>query len=222
VADELDELTLERARQGEAAALARLVRCYERSVFALVSRLLCGHSQLSVDDLAQESFVRILRGIHRFDPRGPARLSTWILTVATRTCLNGLRARRHEPPLSRSGSNQPDDGADLAASPEEITLGRERHGRVTRAMAALPEDMRAVLVLRAFHDLDYPEIAAALDLEVGTVKSRLSRARAALRETLDQPEGPPTAARRPGDSHPRRWPSGGTNVADCREKEQVS
>jgi RNA polymerase sigma-70 factor (ECF subfamily) len=224
VADELDELTLERARAGEAAALARLVRCYERPVFALVSRLLCGHSQLSVDDLAQESFVRILRGIHRFDPRGPARLSTWILTVATRACLNGLRARRHQLLLPRSAPPHSHDGADQAASPEEITLGRERHGRVTRAMAALPEEMRAVLVLRAFHDLDYPEIAAALDLEVGTVKSRLSRARAALREALDRPERPPPAGLLPRhrNSHHRRWSDGQLDVDDRRDKEQAS
>jgi RNA polymerase sigma-70 factor (ECF subfamily) len=215
VADELDEVTLARARRGEAAALAQLVRCYERSVFALVSRLLCGHAQLTVDDLAQESFVRILRGIHRFDPRGPARLSTWILTVATRACLNGLRARRHESRLSRSSvTNESNDAADLAASPEEITLGRERHGRVTRAMAELPEDMRAVLVLRAFHDLDYPEIAAALDVEVGTVKSRLFRARAALRTALDLAEGP-------ADGQARRWP-GRLDVDESREKEQLS
>ncbi len=67
-------------------------------------------------------------------------------------------------------------------------LDRERSHRIEVAMAALPAEMRAVLVLRAFHDLDYPEIAAALDLEVGTVKSRLSRARAALRAVLARNE----------------------------------
>jgi RNA polymerase sigma-70 factor (ECF subfamily) len=183
VTDELDEVTLARVRRGEPAALAQLVKLYERPVYALVSRLLWGRSHLSVDDLAQETFVRVLRGIHRFDPAGPARLSTWILTVATRACLNALRVRRREEPLADPGGPA-EPATDHAASPEQIVLDRERHGRLERALAALSEDMRAVLVLRAFHDLDYPEIAAALEVEVGTVKSRLSRARAALRDAL--------------------------------------
>jgi RNA polymerase sigma-70 factor, ECF subfamily len=189
VADEIDGLTLARARRGDPTALAQLVKFYERPVYALVGRLLCGRGHLSVDDLAQESFVRVLRGLHRFEPTGPARLSTWILTVATRACLNALRVRRREEPLGAHGER-----ADLAASPEEITLDRERQGRVERAMGALSEDLRAVLVLRAFHDLDYPEIAVALDVEVGTVKSRLSRARTALRLALGRPEEPARAA----------------------------
>jgi RNA polymerase sigma-70 factor, ECF subfamily len=183
MADELDALTLARARRGDASALSALVRHYERRVFALVSRLLCGRRHLAVEDVAQEAFVRIVRGIHRYDPAGPAQLSTWILTIATRTCLNSLRSRPREEPAA-----EPPERPGTAASPEELTLDREREERVTAAMAALPEDMRAVLVLRAFHDLDYPEIAAALELEVGTVKSRLSRARAALRDVIDRQE----------------------------------
>lgn len=182
MADELDALTLAAARRGDPAALARLVQFYERPVFALVGRLLCGRRHLCVEDVAQDVFVRVVRGIHRFNPEGPAQLSTWILTVATRACLNSLRARFREEPLPREHSERPDRGA----SPEELTLDREREGQVAGAMAALPEEMRAVLVLRAYHDLDYPEIAAALDLEIGTVKSRLSRARAALRALMDR------------------------------------
>jgi RNA polymerase sigma-70 factor (ECF subfamily) len=180
MADELDALTLARARRGDPAALGALVRFYERPVFALVSRLLVGRRH-AVEDVAQEAFVRVLRGIARFDPSGPARLSTWILTVTTRACLNSLRGRRREEPLVLQGER-----ADGRASPEAVTLERERGARIERAMAGLSEEMRAVLVLRAYHDLDYPEIAAALELEVGTVKSRLSRARAALREALQE------------------------------------
>lgn len=179
MADELDALTLARARRGEPAALGRLVKFYERPVFALVSRILCGRPQVAVEDVAQEAFVRVLRGIARFDPDGPAQLSSWILTVATRACLNSLRGRRLHEPLALH-ADRPDTGA----SPEEATLDREREARINQAMAALPADMRAVLVLRAYHDLDYPEIAAALEIEVGTVKSRLSRARAALRAAM--------------------------------------
>ncbi len=184
MAQELDAVTLARAQQGEASALERLVRCYERPVFALCSRLLCGRRHLSVEDVAQEAFVRVIRGICRFDPAGPARLSTWVLTIATRACLNSMRTRLREEPFGLR-HDEPAGGS----SPETATLEREQEIRIAEAMGALPEQMRAVLVLRAYHDLDYPEIAAALDLEVGTVKSRLARARVALRaamERLDQ------------------------------------
>jgi RNA polymerase sigma-70 factor, ECF subfamily len=185
MADELDELTLARARRGETSALSELIRHYQRPVFALCGRLMCTRSPAHVEDVAQEAFIRVIRGIGKFDPGGPARLSTWILTVATRTCLNALRGRRREEPLDAAG-----DANRVAedASPEQSALAEERRRRVETAMAGLPEDMRAVLVLRAYHDLDYPEIAAALELEVGTVKSRLSRARAALREALARTE----------------------------------
>jgi RNA polymerase sigma-70 factor, ECF subfamily len=183
MANELDELTLARARQGEPSALTALVRQYEKPVFQLVGRLLCSRAPAAVDDVAQEAFIRVIRGIHRFDPRGPARLSTWILTVATRTCLNAMRGRNRDAPLDGHAAV-----LEAGDSPEQTVLERERGRRIEAAMAALPDEMRAVLVLRAYHDLDYPEIAAALDLEVGTVKSRLSRARTALREVLARGE----------------------------------
>ena len=177
---EIDDLTLARARRGEPAALSALVRHYQRPVYALVARLLVGRRSEALDDVAQESFIRVCRGVRRFEPDGPARLSTWILTVTTRTCLNALRDGRRAQ--AREDEHQPD--AALPADPERTVVERERRRRVEAAMAALPEEMRAVLVLRAYHDFDYDEIAAALGLELGTVKSRLGRARVALRAAL--------------------------------------
>ena len=186
MAEELDELTLARARRGESAALSQLVRHYQRPVFALCARLLCSRASAQVEDVAQEAFIRVIRGLPKFDPQGTARLSTWILTVASRTCLNALRGKRREAPfMEPAGQDGAEDGrGSEAPSPEQSAVERDLGRRVEAAMAALPEDMRAVLVLRAYHDLDNPEIASALELEVGTVKSRLSRARAALREAL--------------------------------------
>jgi RNA polymerase sigma-70 factor (ECF subfamily) len=177
--DEIDELTLARARQGDPGALSALVRHYQRPVYALVARLLVGRRAEAFDDVAQEAFIRVCRGLPRFAPDGPARLSTWILTVTTRTCLNALRDGQRMAALAppAAAANAPDD-------PEQTAVERERRRRVEAAMRALPEEMRAVLVLRAYHDFDYDEIAAALGLEIGTVKSRLGRARAALRAAL--------------------------------------
>jgi RNA polymerase sigma-70 factor (ECF subfamily) len=183
MAGEIDELTLARARRGESSALSALVRHYQRPVYALVGRLMVGRRAEALDDVAQEAFLRVCRGLPRFCAEGTARLSTWILTVAARTCLNALRDGRRADALAPAAA--PDAAA---GDPEQTAAERERRRRVEAAMTALPEEMRAVLVLRAYHDFDYDEIAAALGVEIGTVKSRLGRARAALREALAEDE----------------------------------
>lgn len=171
-----DELTLRRAQKGDERAWRDLIARFERPVHALIWRLLAGRAQHRAEDLTQETFVRVLRALPGFDPAGKARLSSWILTIATRLALNELRRPDHrtlaaEPP-----------GHDRADAP----LERQRLGAaIARAVAALPEGQRAVLVLREYHGLDYEEIAAALELDVGTVSSRLTRARAALRAALE-------------------------------------
>lgn len=181
---ELDDQVLARAQSGEPAAQRALVDRYQRRVHALVGRMLAGRPTL-VEDIAQEAFMKIFLGLPRFDPRRGALLSTWMLTVTTRVCLDALRRNprpAEEVPPSLAGDSDP----------EGETARRQLGQRVEAAMARLPEDMRAVLVLRAYHDFDYQEIAATLSLEVGTVKSRLGRARLALREAL---EGTPWATR---------------------------
>jgi RNA polymerase sigma-70 factor, ECF subfamily len=117
----------------------------------------------------------VLRALPKFDPAGRASLSTWILTIATRTTLNELR----RPESTRLDREPPTaDRADTDVERKQLGAA------IANGIAALPDAQRAVLVLREYHDLDYAEIADALELDVGTVKSRLSRARAALREHL--------------------------------------
>jgi RNA polymerase sigma-70 factor, ECF subfamily len=174
-ASRLDDLTLRRAQAGEPAAWRVLVERFQSPVHALIWRLLAGRAQHRAPDLTQETFVRVLRALPKFDPRGPAKLSTWILTIATRLALNELRRPEPEPL-----SIEP-----VAATHGDTDLERKRLGEaIATAVAELPDAQRAVLVLREYHELDYGEIAEALELDVGTVKSRLSRARAALRAQL--------------------------------------
>jgi RNA polymerase sigma-70 factor (ECF subfamily) len=175
--DELDELTLLRAKRGDRRAQGELVRKYQGRVHQLLSRLLVAHPEV-VDDVLQDSLLKALRALAGFDPRGPAKLSTWILTIATRA---GIDALRKHARIHREVELEMDQDG-----PEELFSARELSRRVKRAMADLPDDHRAVLVLRAYHDLDYPEIAEALGIEIGTVKSRLSRARAALKAALGE------------------------------------
>ena len=178
---EIDDFTLIRAQRGDRSAQAAVVRCYERRVGVLVARLLAGQPDL-VEDVAQDAFIRILSNLDRFDRRGAARLSTWALTIATRVAIDRMRRRRTERGVVDDRLEAPveTDPAGLENATARRALGR----RVAAVMAELPDEHRAVLVLRAYHDLDYDEIAIALGLEEGTVKSRLSRARDALKRVL--------------------------------------
>jgi len=171
----LDELTLRRAQRGDERAWRDLIEHYQRSVHALVWRLLAGRARHRTEDLVQETFVRVLRALPTFDPAGAATLSTWILTIATRLVLNELR--RPEP---ASLEREPLGGERADHASERARLG----AAIASGVAKLPEGQRAVLVLREYHDLDYAEIADVLELDVGTVKSRLSRAREQLRDHL--------------------------------------
>jgi RNA polymerase sigma-70 factor, ECF subfamily len=179
---DLDEVTLRRAQRGDPAALRTLVERHHRAVWALAVRMLAG-SPLGhrAEDVVQETFVRVHRALPGFDPAGPARLSTWILTIASRLVLNELRT------APRARASLPIDHAvELAGGddPARLAEARQRAAVVAREVAALPDAARAVVVLREYHDLDYEEIARVLDVEIGTVKSRLSRARAQLRQRL--------------------------------------
>lgn len=170
-----DELALRRAQRGEERAWRDLIARFQQPVHALIWRMLAGRARHRAEDLTQETFVRVLRALPRFDPAGPAKLSTWILTIAARLAWNELRrpetaALEHEPPAAE----RTDAGAERRRLGDAIAAG----------VAALPDGQRAVLVLREYHDLDYAEIAGVLELDEGTVKSRLSRARTALRAHL--------------------------------------
>ncbi len=172
---ELDELTFRRAQRGEERAWRDLIARYQQPVHALIWRLLAGRAQHRAPDLTQETFVRVLRALPRFDPVGPAKLSTWILTIAARLALNEMR--RPEPAQLA--------GEPIATERTDASVERKKLGAAIAAgMAALSDAHRAVLVLREYHDLDYTEIADVLEVDLGTVKSRLARARTALREHL--------------------------------------
>jgi RNA polymerase sigma-70 factor, ECF subfamily len=179
---DLDDVTLRRAQRGDAAAFRLLIERYQRQVHALLWRMLAGRgSRDRVEDLVQETFLRVHRALPGFDPAGPARLGSWILTIATRQALNDLRARAR-------AAVHGEELAELApaASDGPAEVARRRLGQaLEKAIAGLSDEARAVVVLREYHDLDYDEIAAALGLEIGTVKSRLSRARAELRRSLE-------------------------------------
>ena len=172
-------MTLERARRNDRAAFAALVGLYQRPVFALLSRLLFSRDRAEVEDLAQETFLRVHRALPDFRPDGPARLSSWILTIATRLGIDALRRTRVElVPLDQVATQPSTERADAGA------IAAQQRAAITAAIAALSPEHRAAFLLREVHGLEYDEIARALDLDLGTVKSRLSRAKESLRGAL--------------------------------------
>jgi RNA polymerase sigma-70 factor (ECF subfamily) len=172
-----DELMLRRAQRGDERAWRDLVARYQQPVHALIWRLFAGRARHRVEDLVQETFVRVLRALPDFDPAGPASLSTWMLTIATRLALNELRRPEH---ASLDAQPEPVGGARADADSERARIG----AAIAAGVAALPDAQRAVIVLREYHGLEYRDIASVLELDLDTVKSRLSRARAALRAHL--------------------------------------
>lgn len=180
---ELDELTLARAQRGDARARRDLVLRYQRPVFHLLSRMLHGRiTHLAVEDLAQETFLKVFRALSGFDRHGPARLSTWILTIATNLAIDELRRRRLP-----TDALSPADETAVSTQRTDADAERRRLADVLRrAIDELQPEYRAAFLLREYHEFDYAEIASNLQIDLGTVKSRLSRARAALRRALEE------------------------------------
>jgi RNA polymerase sigma-70 factor (ECF subfamily) len=175
---ELDELTLRRAQRGEPAACRALVERYQRPVFALLYRMMGAARRDRVEDLAQDTFLSVFRSLGQFAPLGPARLSSWILTIASRRAIDELR---------RAGEVATELGDHVLVSParaDERARRRDVAERVEQAVGALQPEYRAAFLLRELHGFEYAEIARALSIDLGTVKSRLARARAALRAAL--------------------------------------
>lgn len=181
---ELDEVTLRLAGRGDRAAAQRLVERYQALVFATARRVL-GPGSPDVPDVAQDAFLRALAALPEFDPRGSARLSTWLATIATRLALDVARRRR--PVVSLDLAREERDPAQR--DPGEVLDEARRRARLCAAMDKLAPDQRAAMVLRTEHGLPYEDVARIMGVEVGTVKSRLSRARAALLAAVGESDG---------------------------------
>jgi RNA polymerase sigma-70 factor (ECF subfamily) len=166
------------------AACARLVTDHQRMVYQLGLNLL-GEPQEALD-LCQEVFLRVFRMLHQF--RGQSSLRTWIYRIALNQASNRLRwwRRRHraqQVSLDEVAATHCPE-AQPSTRPDRLLQQQEVAGRVWSALDALPFDQRAVIVLREIDGLSYDEIGASLGVAVGTVKSRLARAREQLRQTL--------------------------------------
>ena len=184
----MDEKSIiERVLAGDNDAFGQLVQEYQTKVYNLALRM-CG-SQDDAFDLSQEAFFRAWRNLPGF--QFDSSFSTWLFRLTVNICLDWLRAKKRRPTVSLTTINDEDeelqlDVPDPGMSPEELLLAAEDRAELTRALNELPVEYREILTLRAINDMSYTEIAEVLKLREGTVKSRLSRARNALRNKLLQ------------------------------------
>jgi RNA polymerase sigma-70 factor (ECF subfamily) len=169
-----------RLRAGDRAAFETLVRAHQHRVYGVALRMLGDAAE--AEDVAQEAFLRAHRALPGF--RGEARVSTWLYAITARLCLTrlggGERRRRQDGEALLAGV------VDTAPGPDRALERDELEEALHRAIAGLPEDRRIVVLLRDVEGLDYQEIAEILDVPIGTVRSRLHRARLDLKEKLER------------------------------------
>ena len=171
------------AQRGDMEAFEALIHLYEKRVFALTLRM-CGKPE-DAAEAAQEAFLAAWQGLTFF--RGDASFSTWLYRLASNACVDLLRREsRHRTAagLSLDDEELNLDVPDETPSPQDEAERRELREEIERGLASLTPEHRQVLVLREIHQLSYDEIAETLDLDVGTVKSRISRGRKQLRKFL--------------------------------------
>lgn len=174
---------VESARQGDQEAFERLVRAYEKRVFALTLRM-CGNAE-DAAEAAQEAFLAVWQGLKFF--RGEASFSTWVYRLASNACVDLLRREgRHRAAAGPSLNDEELDlaAADPAPTPQEAAERAELRQQIEAGLQQLSLEYRQVLVLREMHQLSYEEIGQTLNLDPGTVKSRISRGRKRLRKIL--------------------------------------
>lgn len=191
VADDETQL-IQRAKAGDGAAAAEIVERFQHRIFTLCLRLLGNRDD--AEELTQETLVKALTGLERFD--GRASLSTWLHRIATNACYSRMRS---DHVRNRGRVPWPEDGEPAAASrvqsgDESVDAGQRRRD-VAAALEGLQAEHRVVLVLRDVQGLEYEQLADVLGVPVGTIKSRLFRARVALRESIETLESGSTVRR---------------------------
>ena len=185
-----DQVNIARAQAGDASAFNNLIRKHEARAYQYAFRLTRNPEEAA--DIVAEAFVRIYNALHNF--KGQSAFSTWMYRILTNCFLDIRKRERTRPTTSLETTVQTADGEmerqieDPHRTPHEEMERNERERRVERAVALLPEYQRAMIVMYHAEMMSYEDIAAALDLPIGTVKSRLNRARLSLREILVKDE----------------------------------
>ena len=179
---DIDQQLVERVQRGDKAAFDLLVVKYQRKIFRLLSRLI--RDTAEIEDVAQEAFVKAYRALPNF--RGDSAFYTWLYRIAINTAKNYLVSQGRRAPTSTQADVEDaetfDDGEHLRDlnTPDSMLVTKQVGEAVNRAIDKLPEDLRTAIVLRELEGLSYEEIAESMQCPIGTVRSRIFRAREAI------------------------------------------
>jgi len=185
-ADTSDLSLVQRVQRGDKSAFDVLVRKYQHKVVKLVMRYM--RDPADAEDVAQEAFIKAYRALPQF--RGDSAFYTWLYRIAINTAKNAIVSRDRSPVVYDLDLQNSEESYDMQGrladteTPEALVLTEEIRTIVNRAIEALPEDLRTAIVLRELEGMSYEEIAAAMECPVGTVRSRIFRAREAIDHKL--------------------------------------
>ena len=183
---EADQVLVERVQRGDKQAFGLLVSKYQRKLIRLLSRMI--RDPAEVEDVAQEAFIKAYRALPGF--RGDSAFYTWLYRIGINTAKNFLAAQGRRAPTSTGLDSEEmedfEDGEQLRDNntPERILMSKEIGNTVNAAMSELPEDLRTAIALREIDGLSYEEIAQIMNCPIGTVRSRIFRAREAIATKL--------------------------------------
>ncbi len=182
-----EQILIDRCKKGDRSAFDVLIRSYEKRVYNLAYRLSGSYDE--ANDISIDAFLRVFQAVRLF--RGDANFSTWLFRIVTNVYLDRRKRTRNKQHLSLEEYIELEENSvsrqieDTAPTPDLVVEGHERQELLQKAIALLPDYQRTMIVLYHTEGLSYEEIAEVLDLRIGTVKSRLNRARLSLREKLD-------------------------------------
>lgn len=183
---DIDQALVSRAQAGDKRAFELLVSKYHRKIGRLLSRLI--RDQAEIEDVTQEAFIKAYRALPSF--RGESAFYTWLYRIAINTAKNYLASQGRRPVLSTEYEDEDGETLDSAAqlpdhnTPESELMNRQIVSTVNAAVAALPEDLRTAITLREMEGLSYEDIAEVMNCPIGTVRSRIFRAREAIANQL--------------------------------------
>ncbi|MBQ2879248.1 MAG: sigma-70 family RNA polymerase sigma factor [Anaerotignum sp.] len=177
---------IRRAKQGDMLAFEELILQHEKIVYNLALRMM-NHSE-DAQDISQEVFLKAYRSLSNFDERSA--FSTWLYRITHNTCIDEMRKRKGKLTYSLEEELESEDGsmqrqvADAGDTPEESLMRKEQKSEILQALDTLSEEHKAAIILRDVKGMAYEEIAEILELSLGTVKSRISRARNQLKTEI--------------------------------------
>ena len=184
---ERDKILVNKAIAGDTGAFEQLITAYERSVYNIAYRMF--NNAHDAQDVAQDIFIKIYKNLHRYQGRENSSFKSWVFAIANNTCIDEIRKRKSRiAPESLDIDIESEDGSIIRQIesdeplPEDVVLVKERRAQLSAAINKMPAGLKNMIVLRDIQGLSYEEISEVTGMKLGTVKSKISRARASLKD----------------------------------------